>query len=50
MFSPTFVELNRPWPTEELFTKAVGQEGAGAQTTPSNTNSEQGRKRDVSLQ
>ena len=43
------MELNRPWPTEELFTKAVGQEGGGAQTTQSNT-SEQGRKRDVSLQ
>ena len=27
------VELDRPWPTEELFAKTVGQEGPGAQTT-----------------
>lgn len=50
MFSPTCVELDRPWPTQELFAKTVGQEGPGAQTSQSNTNSEQGRKRDVSLQ
>ena len=40
------VELDRPWPTEELFAKTVGHEGPGAQTTRSFPNSDQGRNRD----